>query len=256
MQSFRAKGAARKSNLLAHSVLRHFRLTAANVNSRQGCLVHQQHAGGSIRTLSSLIDVVRHAGNIGETRKRRKSISMPFTAACRSEYHTTRSRENGVFETTETVLLHVHNWTGLPWYGTIFFSTIAFRLLFTPVVYYQVHAAENVRKASSDIKEANRTWERLAGNRNFKTTMLYLQTMYVIKKKHNIQLVPLFFNPIFVQIPAFIIFFMTMRRMIRNADSTSSELAQGGIFWFDNLTIPDPTYVLPAVAIGTFLFRY
>ena len=97
---------------------------------------------------------------------------------------------------------------------------------------------------------------RLAGNRNFKTTMLYLQTMYVIKKKHNIQLVPLFFNPIFVQIPAFIIFFMTMRRMIRNADSTSSELAQGGIFWFDNLTIPDPTYVLPAVAIGTFLFRY
>ena len=165
-----------------------------------------------------------------------------------------RSRENGVFETTETVLLHVHNWTGLPWYGTIFCSTIAFRLLFTPVVYYQVHAAENVRKASSDIKEANRTWERLAGNRNFKTTMLYLQTMYVIKKKHNIQLVPLFFNPIFVQIPAFIIFFMTMRRMIRNADSTSRSWHKA--FWFDNLTIPDPTYVLPAVAIGTFLFRH
>ena len=135
-------------------------------------------------------------------------------------------------------------------YGTIICSTLAFRLSFLPIVRKQILASENFKKASSDRQKASKLWEKTKGHRTFNSMKIYLQTLHAIKKKHDVRFLPLFFNPIFIQIPAFITLFMTMRRMIRHADTTTSELATGGILWFDNLTIPDETFLLPAFTIG------
>ena len=103
---------------------------------------------------------------------------------CKRLFHTTSSNNsNIIFDTTESILLSVHATTGLPWYATIVLSTIAFRLLFFPIVYFQAHAGENVRKAATDRRKANQIWKKLEGHRNFKNMSMYLQTLYAIKKK-------------------------------------------------------------------------
>ena len=165
--------------------------------------------------------------------------------------HTTMPKHDiDIFQGVESILVHIHDFTGLPWYGTIICSTLAFRLSFLPIVRKQILASENFKKASSDRQKASKLWEKTKGHRTFNSMKIYLQTLHAIKKKHDVRFLPLFFNPIFIQIPAFITFFMTMRRMIRHADTTTSELATGGILWFDNLTIPDETFLLPAFTIG------
>lgn len=47
-----------------------------------------------------------------------------------------------------------------------------------------------------------------------------------------------------ISFPMFLGFFITLRRMAANVES----FQQGGALWFLDLTIPDPTYVLPVLS--------
>eukprot|EP00594_Rhizosolenia_setigera_P020387 CAMPEP_0178979918 /NCGR_PEP_ID=MMETSP0789-20121207/26169_1 /TAXON_ID=3005 /ORGANISM="Rhizosolenia setigera, Strain CCMP 1694" /LENGTH=53 /DNA_ID=CAMNT_0020670197 /DNA_START=800 /DNA_END=958 /DNA_ORIENTATION=+ len=49
--------------------------------------------------------------------------------------------------------------------------------------------------------------------------------------------------------PFFLYFAVDMRKIITGLDpELANELSQGGALWFENLTDPDPYYVLPILS--------
>jgi YidC/Oxa1 family membrane protein insertase len=66
----------------------------------------------------------------------------------------------------------------------------------------------------------------------------------MMMKSHNIGIGTLAL-PV-LQIPVFISAFMGIRKMCNLPVESMSE---GGIWWFQNLTIADPTYILPTVSV-------
>ena len=52
-----------------------------------------------------------------------------------------------------------------------------------------------------------------------------------------------------IQLPVFVSFFIAIRRM---AAVPVESMKTGGLYWFTDLTVHDPYYVLPLMACGTF----
>ncbi|XP_077796749.1 mitochondrial inner membrane protein OXA1L isoform X3 [Macaca mulatta] len=71
--------------------------------------------------------------------------------------------------------------------------------------------------------------------------------MALYQKKHGIKL----FKPLILpltQAPIFLSFFIALREM---ANLPVASLQTGGLWWFQDLTVSDPTYVLPLVVTAT-----
>ena len=175
----------------------------------------------------------------------------------------TATAEPTVFEEVlnrvEHGLIAVHDISGLPWWATLIGSTVAFRSIFLPLVYVQMKASGRVAGAMPDFQRLTKVYQdSIKANvstkgwtRHTKADILkvYVSGLRGIKRMHDVSLTKLFVVPL-AQIPVFVTFMFTMRRMINKADQVTSDLAHGGMWWFDNLTAPDPILVLPAFAIG------
>lgn len=71
--------------------------------------------------------------------------------------------------------------------------------------------------------------------------------MTFYQKKHDVK----FFRPLILpltQAPIFISFFIALREM---ANLPVPSLQTGGLLWFQDLTLSDPTYILPLVVTAT-----
>ncbi|KAM4853395.1 mitochondrial inner membrane protein OXA1L [Thomomys bottae] len=147
----------------------------------------------------------------------------------------------------QSFLEFMHVEVGLPWWGAIATCTVLARCLVFPlIVKGQREAAKihnhlpEIQKFSTRVREA-----KLAGDDTeyYKASM----EMTLYQKKHDIKL----FRPLILpltQAPIFISFFIALREM---ANLPVPSLQTGGLFWFQDLTISDPTYVLPLVVTAT-----
>jgi YidC/Oxa1 family membrane protein insertase len=191
------------------------------------------------------------------------SMSPPLDAATTQEViasigssspNSLNHSPNIVFDTMQNALEALQGFTGVPWWLTIIGSTVLVRASFTPLILHQLRVTG--RYATSAKPESDRLWNlvkqaTVPGTDNstkLKAYQIYIQGMRSVLNKHNISLFSMFSGTL-VQIPVFISFVFTMRRMIRDPE-LAHELAQGGILWFDNLTLPDSTMILPLAAIG------
>jgi YidC/Oxa1 family membrane protein insertase len=109
--------------------------------------------------------------------------------------------------------------------------------------------------ASLAKPESDRMWSlvtKATKDANTKTKLeayqIYYQGMHSVLKKHGISLFSMFGGTL-IQIPVFVTFVLTMRRMIRDPQ-LAHDLSYGGTLWFENLTQPDATMILPLAAIG------
>ena len=145
----------------------------------------------------------------------------------------------------EYIYIHTH----LPWWAAIVTSTIVLRTVMFPIaVRVQANAARlnNIRpemdKIMAKIRECNQ-----AGN----TTQAAQQTakLLALYQKHKCHPFKMFIMPA-VQIPVFLSFFIAIRRM---AAVPVESMKSGGMLWFTDLTVPDPYYVLPALACMSFM---
>ena len=143
----------------------------------------------------------------------------------------------------------MHVGTGLPWWATIAATTVAVRLALTPVVVRLQANAVKINNLRPEIDPLlKRVQEaRATGNTALATTIA--ARMMAIYKKHDCHPVKMMFLP-FIQIPIFITFFITLRRM---TELPVVGMSTGGILWFQNLTIPDPYYALPILASLSFI---
>ena len=58
--------------------------------------------------------------------------------------------------------------------------------------------------------------------------------------------------PIMFQMPIFMSMFIGLRGM---ANLPVESMISGGIYWFHNLTVPDPFYILPALTASTLFLQ-
>ncbi|KAL1780427.1 mitochondrial inner membrane protein OXA1L [Sigmodon hispidus] len=147
----------------------------------------------------------------------------------------------------QNLLEFMHVDMGLPWWGAIVTCTVLARCLVLPlIVKGQREAAKMhnhmpmIHKFSTRIKDA-----KLAGDHAELCRASIEMATY--QRKHDIK----FFRPLILpltQAPLFISFFIALREM---ANLPVPSLQTGGLWWFQDLTISDPIYVLPVLVTFT-----
>ncbi|XP_055471607.1 mitochondrial inner membrane protein OXA1L [Psammomys obesus] len=147
----------------------------------------------------------------------------------------------------QNLLEFMHVDLGLPWWGAIATCTILARILVFPlIVKGQREAAKihnhmpEIQKFSARIREA-----KLAGDQteSYKASLEMLR----YQKMHDIKLFRTLILPL-TQAPVFLSFFIALREM---ANLPVPSLQTGGLWWFQDLTVSDPIYVLPLVVTAT-----
>lgn len=143
----------------------------------------------------------------------------------------------------------LHSSAHLPWWLAIVFSTIILRTAMLPVaVSVQRNAARlnNIRpeteKLMAKVKQYNQ-----AGNSEMSSQQN--AKLYALYQKHNCNPFKMLIMPL-VQLPVFVSFFVSIRQM---ATVPVESMKTGGLFWFTDLTLADPLYIMPVLSCASFM---
>jgi YidC/Oxa1 family membrane protein insertase len=148
------------------------------------------------------------------------------------------------------VLLYFHQGLGAPWWLSIAMLTIVVRTLLFPLTVKQVRSM----RAMQDLRpEMERIRSQYKDNRQRQQ-----EEMMKLYQERNVN--PLGgCLPILVQMPIFIGIFYLIREFggYRLGDKVVppqyESFHEGGILWFQNLSNPDPLYLLPVISALTML---
>ncbi|XP_030385243.1 mitochondrial inner membrane protein OXA1L [Scaptodrosophila lebanonensis] len=135
----------------------------------------------------------------------------------------------------------------LPWWGAIAIGTLVVRTIIFPLV---IVAQRNSAKMNNNMPqmqllqlkmtEARQSGNALESARYAQEMMLFMREKGVNPLKNMV--VPL------AQAPLFISFFMGLRQM---ANTPVASMREGGLWWFTDLTVADPLFLLPLITSAT-----
>ncbi|VIO95766.1 60Kd inner membrane protein [Brugia malayi] len=144
-------------------------------------------------------------------------------------------------------LEYVHFNIDLPWWLTVICATISLRLLmiFVPIASHRLMARVQLYK--KEIDEFKEKMESAQRNGNFLQTMETQKELKDFLKTKNIKLYRQF---VFMSLNGaiFMTQFIAVKKM---ADVAFPGMSTGGLYWFKDLTVPDPYYLLPLVSAIT-----
>src|ERR671916_362396 len=148
------------------------------------------------------------------------------------------------------VLLYFHQTLGAPWWLSIVLLTVIVRSLLFPLTVKQVRSM----RAMQDLKpHMDRVRAQFKDN-----PQRQREEMAKVYQEQGVN--PLGgCLPILVQMPIFIGIFYVIRQFGgysprgRTGPPPYPRFHQGGIFWFQNLSNADPTYLLPIISAATML---
>ncbi|KAI9005440.1 60Kd inner membrane protein-domain-containing protein [Phycomyces nitens] len=170
-----------------------------------------------------------------------------------------------VLAANEAILNAIHH-AGLPWWMTIVGATIALRTSMTlPIAIYQqrsmsrmIELAPMVQSWAETLKVSVARESRELGYDNYQKELKkqYRKKVNYLYAHHGCARWKVFLLP-WVQMPLFVSMSLTLRHMSgmplpwygQLAEGPVDGLSDGGLSWFVDLTVPDPTWVLP-VLIG------
>ncbi|XP_034943447.1 mitochondrial inner membrane protein OXA1L [Chelonus insularis] len=147
----------------------------------------------------------------------------------------------------QQMLEFIHVTGDLPWWASITIGTIVIRTLVFPLVIYSqrqtVHmhnVLPEMQKIQADLTEARMCGDQLAAARHTFELMEFMKD----KKCNPIKnLIAPFF-----QFPIFASFFFGLKKM---ANLPVESMQTGGLWWFKDLTVSDPYFLLPLMTSGT-----
>lgn len=143
----------------------------------------------------------------------------------------------------------VHLTTGLPWWATIGATVIIVRMTLFPLMVRGI--SNNARLATiqprlmaniATLKKAQKDGDTV------KVQKLQMETRQLFMDNDCGPLRGLILP--LVQMPLFVSFFFALRGM---ANAGLPDFATGGVAWFTNLSVPDPTYILPVISAAATL---
>ncbi|KAH8327872.1 hypothetical protein KR067_001187 [Drosophila pandora] len=171
----------------------------------------------------------------------------------------------GVMQDT---LITIHDYTGLPWWGSIVLSTFLFRSVVTlPLTVYQHKITARIEKIALEMPAIVEELKKEAAMAKHKFKWSDKQTQIVyrrsIKKQWQKLIVRDNCHPmktlivLWGQVPLWIFQSVALRNLVYmlpdpmtiQAQIVATELTIGGFGWIPNLTVVDSSYILP-VTLG------
>ncbi|XP_037464097.1 mitochondrial inner membrane protein OXA1-like [Triticum dicoccoides] len=138
----------------------------------------------------------------------------------------------------------IHTFTGLNWWASIALTTVLIRTAVIPFAVSQQKSSEMIQAMQPEMDAirgaVDRTDPKSVLEGKYKMTALF----------RNYGVTP--YAPLkglIIRSPMFMIFFFAINNMVEKVPS----LKGGGVFWFTDLTTPDPLYILPVLTSLTFL---
>ena len=144
---------------------------------------------------------------------------------------------------------YVHIHANLPWWGAVVASTFILRAVIFPVV---MKIQKNGVVMNNINPELQKLMKRQKEYRQMGNKMLadqYSHKIWAVYQKHNCNPLKMAVMPL-IQLPLFLSFFIAIRKM---AAVPVESMKSGGALWFTDLTVPDPYYILPVLACGSFV---
>ncbi|KAL6073995.1 Mitochondrial inner membrane protein OXA1-like [Balamuthia mandrillaris] len=138
----------------------------------------------------------------------------------------------------------VHLTTGCPWWGTIVGATFAIRLALLAPTLFTLRKATALGVLQPELNKVNMAMaqERRKPNPNMALIRAHQEELRSMMKKAKVNPFHVLVGPA-CQLPVFLLFFVTLRRMSEEMPS----FANGGVLWFTDLTTPDPYLILPTL---------
>lgn len=145
-------------------------------------------------------------------------------------------------------LENVHQYTGLPWVGTIALTALTTRLLIFPLTVSQLRftISSKKHKAFIEARQHHIHSLRLAGSHEkAKSELVELNSFMRRNNCHPIQMLSGF-----IPIPIYMCMFITIRDMSAQPLST---LCSESFLWLASISDKDPTYAIPILTSVTLL---
>jgi YidC/Oxa1 family membrane protein insertase len=148
----------------------------------------------------------------------------------------------GTTSTAQWMIEHIHFYTGVPWWAAISLTAVAIRiaLLKTTAMSLDTSAKMNYLKPEMETFKTRLLEARSKGDKQEMMMVQYEQKDMLKKAGINIAN----FGWQFLQIP---IGFGLWRFITNACWLPAPAFKDGGAFWFTDLTIADPTYMLPII---------
>jgi YidC/Oxa1 family membrane protein insertase len=142
----------------------------------------------------------------------------------------------------------LHDMTGMGYAGSIVVTTCILRVCILPLAIRGQRAASRMAHLQPELALMKRRYEAL-GTPTTAETRAFTEQMQALFKRYDVKPFASIAAP-FVQAPIFIGMFFGMRKM---PELFPDAMSTGGLWWFTDLTVPDPTYILP-LACGISFF--
>ncbi|XP_035738649.1 mitochondrial inner membrane protein OXA1L-like [Vespa mandarinia] len=135
----------------------------------------------------------------------------------------------------------------LPWWSTIAIGTLIVRSLLLPVVIKSQRYSAKMSLHFPQISklQQNLTDARMSGDHY--QTALYTNELYKLMKESGLSPWKSFL-PMLMQAPVFLCIVLALKQM---TNLPVESLKTGGLWWFENLTVSDPYYILPLITSAT-----
>jgi YidC/Oxa1 family membrane protein insertase len=154
----------------------------------------------------------------------------------------------------ENGILQYHAFSGFPWWLTIASSTVAVRVALFPLIRLNIlHTSEFVRvvpylRLLKSLLIGRMLQLKANPTANpYPVLKAYLRGIWASVRHTKIKFGKFFMYPI-LNMAVFITFVLGIRRLVFS--EKASDMEEGGILCFKNLTKKDPTYVMPLTAFS------
>lgn len=165
----------------------------------------------------------------------RRQYSVP-TAQVVAE---TAVEKEGFFSSIVTwgasMLESFHVAAGLPYWGVIIVSTVGFRILLTPLMVASLKNAAIMQRIKPQIDILQARFRKAGGPSNPPAAKRFKEDYDELSKREGFSMGKSFL-PVIAQMPGFVFFFTSIRRMLE----TNPNISSGGALWFNDLSASDP----------------
>ena len=151
----------------------------------------------------------------------------------------------------EFLLTSVHD-IGLPWWAAIGVTTLGMRAALIPLQIFQSKSVAKlalIKPQTQELSARMREAAQRMDERGQEEAEKCRKQLSLLFEKHNVKPWMTAVGAL-GQLPLWVTFFFTLRHVARPGAGLGME--EGGALWFQDLTVPDPYYALPALCGASF----
>jgi YidC/Oxa1 family membrane protein insertase len=143
---------------------------------------------------------------------------------------------------------NLHQYADIPYWQAIVVFTVALRFTLLPIALRGVQNANKMALLKPDMNKVQNAMKSSEGMADPKLQEKYQLEMKELFIKHDVNPFRALALP-FMQMPIFISLFMGLRQV----QDYYPDYCNGGVLWFTDLSVADPTYALPVLNALSFL---